>query len=1476
MNRRMGIFAVLIFAILIIPMAAWAFGTISGTVTDQTTSLPVSGVSVRLANNSSGTLIKSTTTDANGLYTLASITAGPAFQVQTRSGQYYEHQNVFNVTVTDGNTTTINFSLPPGGEIRGTVTDNATGLPISGVQIMIFDSTWFQYRTLITSVTGTYTAGGLPVRSDYRVAVVGNSTYAGQWQSPISVTPGVPVTVNYSLFHSGTIAGTVTDSVSSLPVAGIDVNAYIDGWPISPGVVTNINGQYTLVGMPEYSGITVQSTATASYLGYGQGGVSVTIGNTTMVNFSLQSTTPGLVIPTATITVDGDAADWTGISPLVNDPQNDAVAYFSAYSGSDIKAIYAAKDDTNLYVRVDLWGNANTDFGNWPNAPYEGDYRLWIESNSLSYPTLYLSWAYHTGDQWSIYSNDLGVGGQSIPSLAGTGNIGVNGSVMELKVPLSDLGNPSYFYTLLANVNNCCITNPALTIDESAVTALATIAGTVTANGTGLPIPGLQVFVSGGSFMSTTDSNGHYFFAGLPEGNDFSVTVQGNGTYATQQQNGISTSFGSTTTVNFTLSQPGSISGTVTATVGGAPIANLNVWVCDSNWQCSYGGTMTDGGGNYTISGLPVRTDYQVQVQGNVTYAGQTQIGIAVTSGSTTTVNFSLSQAGSISGTVTASGTGTPLSNLQINVCISNQGCPGWAQTDGGGNYTVTDLAPRSDYQVQVQGNAMYAGQTQMGITVMSGNTTTVNFVLSQGGSISGTVTANGTGVPLANLQINVCINNQGCPGWAQTDISGYYTVTGLAPGSDYQVQVQGNATYAGKTQSGVAVTAGNATTVNFSLGLGGSITGTVRDAVTHVGIGNIGVSANDNSSRNNWIWLGGTQTNPDGTYRIDGIPSGKWLLNTYTQGGWYLQQVYNGVLNDQLATLVTVTAGMTTTGIDFNLAKGGTISGTVRNSTGGAIAGANVIAMDAAGWWISGTDTDGAGAYTLGPVPSGMFIMASAPGTRYVSQFYGGGIYLSSAATITVTAETNTPGKDFSLPEGTLLTGIVTLDGAAPQDGSLSLFSVTDNVWLMNSALQSTNIDPASGAWSVAVPAGTYKLWAEVRKNGISVPQMYYDATYLFDDAFPIVSSGTGTVSNLNFAMSSQSGTVTGTISYSGNKSGQVIEWISPNAGNDWPKMSSGNGGGVGAYALASPAGTWHVKAFMDVNGNMSYDAGEPFGEYAGGAVVVINGETLTGINIALAGKTPAPAKIGVFQNGTWYLDANQSWDWNGTPTDILGIFGVGLTGAIPVVGDWNGDGKTEIGVYIDGIWYLDMNSNWQWDGEPTDVRGVFGVGLPNAIPVVGDWNGDGVTEIGIYSSGNWYLDKNRNWQWDGTPTDTYGVFGVGLPNVIPVTGDWTGDGTTKIGVYSEGNWYLDKNANWQWDGTPTDTYGLFGVGLPNVQPVTGDWNGNGITKIGVYSDGYWYLDTNASWQWDGTPTDTFGIFGVGLGTVVPVTGNW
>ena len=56
-------------------------------------------------------------------------------------------------------------------------------------------------------------------------------------------------------------------------------------------------------------------------------------------------------VPTATITIDGLADDWTGITPLLDDPQGDS----SCATGSDIRSVYLARDADFLYWRIDTW-----------------------------------------------------------------------------------------------------------------------------------------------------------------------------------------------------------------------------------------------------------------------------------------------------------------------------------------------------------------------------------------------------------------------------------------------------------------------------------------------------------------------------------------------------------------------------------------------------------------------------------------------------------------------------------------------------------------------------------------------------------------------------------------------------------------------------------------------------------------------------------------------------------------------------------------------------------------------------------------------------------------------------------------------------------------------------------------------------------------------------------------------------------------
>ena len=155
-----------------------------------------------------------------------------------------------------------------------------------------------------------------------------------------------------------------------------------------------------------------------------------------------------------------------------------------------------------------------------------------------------------------------------------------------------------------------------------------------------------------------------------------------------------------------------------------------------------------------------------------------------------------------------------------------------------------------------------------------------------------------------------------------------------------------------------------------------------------------------------------------------------------------------------------------------------------------------------------------------------------------------------------------------------------------------------------------------------------------------------------------------------------------------------------------------------------------------------------------------------------------------------------------------------------IPVVGDWTGDGIRKIGVYRQGSWYLDLNNNGLWDGCGVDrCIASFG-GLPGDVPVVGDWTGDGIDKLGIYRRGEWFKDLNGNGVWDGCGVDACIASFGGFPEDVPVVGDWTGDGIAKVGIYRRGEWFKDLNNNGTWDGCGVDacieSFGGIAIDIP------------------------------------------------------------
>jgi hypothetical protein len=97
-------------------------------------------------------------------------------------------------------------------------------------------------------------------------------------------------------------------------------------------------------------------------------------------------------------------------------------------------------------------------------------------------------------------------------------------------------------------------------------------------------------------------------------------------------------------------------------------------------------------------------------------------------------------------------------------------------------------------------------------------------------------------------------------------------------------------------------------------------------------------------------------------------------------------------------------------------------------------------------------------------------------------------------------------------------------------------------------------------------------------------------------------------------------------------------------------------------------------------------------------------------------------------------------------------------------------------------GSWFLDGNGSNTWDDCGADL--CFTFGAPVDLPVTGDWNGDGITDIGVKRGGQWFIDRNGNGVWDDCRDDVDDLcLTFGVPSDLPVTGDWGETGREGIG---------------------------------------------------------------------------------------------
>lgn len=244
-----------------------------------------------------------------------------------------------------------------------------------------------------------------------------------------------------------------------------------------------------------------------------------------------------------------------------------------------------------------------------------------------------------------------------------------------------------------------------------------------------------------------------------------------------------------------------------------------------------------------------------------------------------------------------------------------------------------------------------------------------------------------------------------------------------------------------------------------------------------------------------------------------------------------------------------------------------------------------------------------------------------------------------------------------------------------------------------------------------------------------------------------------------------------------------------------------------------------------------------------------------------------------------TFYLDSNLNAYFD--QFDL--VFNFGLAGDIVVIGDWNGNGIDKVGVGrpngTGGLtFYLDFNGNRTFDVQDA----VYNFGLVGDIIVVGDWNNDGVDDLGVARPNGFgglvfSLDSNGNRVFD--PNDA--VFNFGLASDSIVVGDWNGDGFDELGVARPNNFggltfSLDSNGSRAFEANQD---AVFNFGLAGDRIVVGDWDGDGVDGLGVARPNSGgglgaSLDWNENFTFDAT--DALFAFDFGLPADILVVGKW
>jgi hypothetical protein len=683
----------------------------------------------------------------------------------------------------------------------------------------------------------------------------------------------------------------------------------------------------------------------------------------------------------------------------------------------------------------------------------------------------------------------------------------------------------------------------------------------------------------------------------------------------------------------------GGISGRVTDESSNG-IANVDVSVMDLDGY-SAGWASTDSSGNYSVQGL-IPGDYKVYF--GTSNAGnylpeyynnkasfETADPITTTAGQTTSgINAQLTTGGSIKGRVTDS-QGNGIEWVNIYAYDQYGYIAGNAYSDANGDYDVLWMTTGS-YKVAFDAystsyldkwyNDKNSFETADPVSVTTGQETSgINAELILGGSISGRVTDDQSGGGIGDVYVDAYDLDQNWISESWSDWDGNFLITRLAGGDfkvlfdptsysgNYIVQWYNNKKTFGSADPVTVILGQTTTEINAELKEGGMIYGQVSDAYGN-GLDYASVTVYD-TNRN---WLGGESTDSDGSYTIQGLPSGKYKVH-FNAWGNYVPEWYNNRVSYETADKVTVISGEATWGINARLADGGIISGQVTDTSGNGVPYAGVEIYDLKQNYTGYGSTDSNGDYSVDGLATGSYkAYFSDYGSDYVSEWYNDKRSFASGNSIKVTAKRTTSGIDAELATGGGITGTVTDGSGNP------LKEVRAQVYDLNFNQISIVWTDANGEYFAGgVPEGSVKIFFSAILAGNDYCPEWYSDKSTFTEADPVSILSGQVTTDIN-AQLSEGGSISGRVTNGSGAGISDIYVIVFEPSNENLAISYGKSNSSGDYTVPGIlSGNFKVYFDAEFTDYLSewYDNKKSFG--AADLVSVTAGQTTTGIDAVL-----------------------------------------------------------------------------------------------------------------------------------------------------------------------------------------------------------------------------------------------------------------